>query len=147
MRSQAEDEAMVLRRELDVQIMRFPTRVRQLSVDEFERDYAGNVMLASARKLDPLPPLSALVTPRGAASQTVAATPLSVRSQQKRRELTAAVAAKRPLAPLAAVNVAAASASASATDKASKDSAREQIRLLQEQLNGLMASLASPGGK
>jgi hypothetical protein len=145
MRSQAEDEAMVLRRELDVQIMRFPTRVRQLSVDQFERDYAGNVMLASARKLDPLPPLSDLVTPRGAAAQTVA--PLSVRSQQKRRELTAAVAAKRPLAPLAAVNVAAASASASATDKASKDSAREQIRLLQEQLNGLMASLASPGGK
>lgn len=145
MRSQAEDEAMVLRRELDVQIMRFPTRVRQLSVDEFERDFAGNVMLASARKLDPLPPISALATPRGANVQTVAATPLSVRSQQKRRELTAAAVAKRPLAPLAAVNVAA--SSASAADKASKDSAREQIRLLQEQLNGLMASLASPSGK
>jgi hypothetical protein len=94
LRSQAEDEALVLRRELDIQIMRYPTRVRQLTVREFERDFAGNVLLASARKVDPTPSYSVLATPRGAV-QSVAATPLSVRSQQKRRELTAAVAAKR----------------------------------------------------
>jgi hypothetical protein len=139
---------LVLRRELDIQIMRYPTRVRQLTVREFERDFAGNVLLASARKVDPTPSYSVLATPRGNV-QSVAATPLSVRSQQKRRELTAAVAAKRtvPAASQVVAQIAAATSNASTTAAATtKDSAREQIRLLQEQLNGLMATLQSPIG-
>jgi hypothetical protein len=145
LRSQAEDESLVLRRELDIQIMRYPTRVRQLTVREFERDFAGNVLLASARKVDPTPSYSVLATPRGAV-QSVAATPLSVRSQQKRQQLTAAVVAKRTV-PAASQVVSHIASSTAAAPSVDKDSAREQIRLLQEQLNGLMASLQSPAGK
>lgn len=130
MRTQAEDEATVLRRELDIQLMKFSKRARSLTVAEFCSDYQGSVLLASAVK----PPASVLAsfdaaaaaqttastvvpaTPRAAiaaagggggavAFRAVGATPLSERSQQKQRELALLAAKRRCVVPFADFNL------------------------------------------
>lgn len=130
LRTQAEDEATVLRRELDIQLMKFSKRARTLTVAEFCSDYQGSVMLASATK----PPVSVLAalnnsttasqapsslaipaTPRtnGAAATAasafrvaaVSATPLSERSQQKQRELALLAAKRRGALPFGDFNL------------------------------------------
>ena len=57
LRTQAEDEVTVLRRELDIQLMRFSKRARTMSVAEFTNDYCGSLLLASASK----PPSSSVL--------------------------------------------------------------------------------------
>ena len=104
---------------------------------------------------------SVLATPRAnvAAFKAVSATPLSQRSQQKQRELALLAANRRNLAAVSVVKSsvpstlslkttsgAAVDMAALSQNKQAKDSAREQIRRLQEQLNGLMANLTSPSG-
>ena len=53
MRAQAQDEAASLRRELDIQLMKFSKRARSLTVAEFVADFSGSVLLASAVKPPP----------------------------------------------------------------------------------------------
>jgi hypothetical protein len=53
LRAQAQDEAAMIRRELDIQLMKIPKRARSLTVNEFVADFSGNLLLASAVKPTP----------------------------------------------------------------------------------------------
>lgn len=150
--------------------MKFPKRLRTMTVAEFASDYNGNVLLASARKSVATGARSAVPsTPVQANGRAVAATPLTARSMHKRRELALLAAQRRGAPNLDAFKLQLKTASGAQLDlyawlcvarfsvllntarsatlgqsQAAKSSAREQIRLLQQQLNGLMNDLASP---
>ena len=149
---------LVLRRELDIQLMKFPKRIRQMTVAEFEREHGGDWLLASARKApehastlsDGAQPAAQYAdsavpaTPRAphSASCASAPTPLSARSQQKRAELTQRFKSSRraPLGALPQPN-AALDAARLARGKAVQDSTRQQLAMLSSQLQSLMATL------
>ena len=101
-------------------------------------------------------------------ARTHSATPLSARCLVKQREFALLAAKRRAPLPIQDINFSLKTTSGASLDmyaatatrvqrsrvslcrstisqnKAAKDSAREQIRRLQEQLSGLMANLSSP---